>query len=235
MEVRSEILRSFHLDPSLSLLTLRSTALCMELFNVLDIHGKSAINDVIFCAWLRGITNLRMHQTYDLFELFDVDRSGEIDFDEFYLVLAILVAVKDSVEKEFIYRHSRAVFNIMDFDGSGTVSAEEFERIGFLFNFYSTAVKAIFKEFDVSGDSELDFKEFKLFAMACIDQQRAIWLSEQRKHLSKSQLDFLLDNRDMLLAYAKQYPNKREPPSGVPHDLMDLSALYESHKRRSPQ
>ena len=66
------------------------------------------------------------------------------------------------MEKEFIYRHSRAVFNIMDFDQSGSVSAEEFERIGFMFNFYSTAIRSIFKEFDVSGDSELDFKEFKV-------------------------------------------------------------------------
>ncbi|XP_037091669.1 EF-hand calcium-binding domain-containing protein 9-like [Pollicipes pollicipes] len=208
MEVTSELLKSFHLDPSFSLLTVRSSVLCMELFNLLDIHEASAINDVIFCSWLRSCTDLSHGQLYDLFELFDVDRSGEIDFDEFYLVIAILVAVKDNVEKEFIYRHSRAVFNIMDFDQSGTVSAEEFERIGFLFNFYSTAIRSIFKEFDVSGDSELDFKEFKLFAMACIDQQRAIWLSEQRKQLHRKQLKFLSDNREMLLFHLSNRPSQ---------------------------
>ncbi|KAF0295020.1 EF-hand calcium-binding domain-containing protein 9 [Amphibalanus amphitrite] len=204
MEVRSVLLKSFHLDPSFSLMTVRSAVLSMELFNLLDIHGTSAINDVIFCAWLRSCTNLKGHQVYDLFELFDVDRSGEIDFDEFYLVIAILVAVKDKVEKEFIYRHSRAVFNIMDFDQSGSVSAEEFERIGFMFNFYSTAIRSIFKEFDVSGDSELDFKEFKLFAMACIDQQRAIWLKEQRKQLQRSQLKFLTENKELLLSFLRR-------------------------------
>ena len=52
------------------------------------------IHRLIFCSWLRSCTNLKGSQVYDLFELFDVDRSGTIDFDEFYLVIAILVAVK---------------------------------------------------------------------------------------------------------------------------------------------
>ena len=44
MEVRSVLLKSFHLDPSFSLMTVRSAVLSMELFNLLDIHGTSAIN-----------------------------------------------------------------------------------------------------------------------------------------------------------------------------------------------
>ena len=59
----------------------------------------------------------------------------------------------------------------MDEDGSNSVSADEFEQFGFLFNFQGRAVRHIFKEFDVSGDQELDYQEFKMFAMACIDKQ----------------------------------------------------------------
>jgi Ca2+-binding EF-hand superfamily protein len=40
----------------------------------------------------------------------------------------------------------------MDEDGSNTISAEEFENYGFLFNFHGAAVTRIFNEFDVSGD-----------------------------------------------------------------------------------
>ena len=70
----------------------------------------------------------------------------------------------------------------MDEDGGGTISAEEFKRYiiflpsiswifrsyGFLFNLNDQSIGELFQEFDVSGDDELDYKEFRMFAMACI-------------------------------------------------------------------
>ena len=54
--------------------------------------------------------------------------------------------------KQFIFRHSRIVFDLLDEDGSNSVSADEFELFGFLFNFHGDAVRRIFNEFDISGD-----------------------------------------------------------------------------------
>ena len=65
--------------------------------------------------------------------------------------VCILLA-QDKQEKEFIFRHSRTVFELLDEDGSNDISAEEFESFGFLFNFQGSAVRQIFREFDVSGD-----------------------------------------------------------------------------------
>ena len=59
---------------------------------------------------------------------------------------------QDREEKQFIYRHSRTVFDLLDEDGSQTISALEFENFGFVFNFKGQAIKKIFAEFDVSGD-----------------------------------------------------------------------------------
>lgn len=59
---------------------------------------------------------------------------------------------QDKQEKQFIYRHSRSVFELLDADGSNNISAEEFESFGFLFNFDGGAARQIFKEFDISGD-----------------------------------------------------------------------------------
>ena len=41
------------------------------------------------------------------------------------------------------------------------------------------SIQDIFHDFDVSGDEELDYKEFKMFAMACIDKQRE--MEEKRR------------------------------------------------------
>lgn len=71
----------------------------------------------------------------------------------FYMhVNAYTPLVQDKQEKEFIFRHSRTVFELLDEDGSNDISAEEFESFGFLFNFQGRAVRQIFREFDVSGD-----------------------------------------------------------------------------------
>ena len=64
---------------------------------------------------------------------------------------------QDKQEKEFIFRHSRTVFELLDEDGSNDISAEEFESFGFLFNFQGSAVRQIFREFDVSGDQVSKF------------------------------------------------------------------------------
>ena len=63
---------------------------------------------------------------------------------------------QDKQEKEFIYRHSRTVFELLDADGSNNISGDEFENFGFLFNFEASAVSQIFREFDVSGDQVSD-------------------------------------------------------------------------------
>ena len=61
-------------------------------------------------------------------------------------------SLQDNTEKQFIYRHSRTVFDLMDEDGSNSISAHEFEMFGFMFNLQGLAVKKIFSEFDLSGD-----------------------------------------------------------------------------------
>lgn len=101
---------------------------------------------------MHSATDLSKDQIYRVFDMLDVDNSGLLDFDEFYLLVCILLAVRDKQEKEFIFRHSRTVFELLDEDGSHDISAEEFEGFGFLFNFHGSAVRQIFREFDVSGD-----------------------------------------------------------------------------------
>ncbi|XP_070541074.1 EF-hand calcium-binding domain-containing protein 9-like [Ptychodera flava] len=181
MKVKSSILKFLHLDKSYSLLTSKNVKLVLEFFKLLDVHDEDALNDIQFYAFMRQSTDLNKHRIYKVFDMLDVDGSGQIDFDEFYLLICILIAIQDKEEKQFIYRHSRTVFELLDEDGSQTVSAEEFGSFGFLFNFYGAAVNEIFSDFDVSGDQELDYKEFKMFAMACIDRQNEIDREKKEK------------------------------------------------------
>lgn len=73
--------------------------------------------------------------------------------------------LQDQYEKEFIYRHSRSIFQLIDSDDSGQISRQEFANMGILFNFDRKSVLSIFNEFDISGDKQLDFKEFRVSSL----------------------------------------------------------------------
>ncbi|XP_072177442.1 EF-hand calcium-binding domain-containing protein 9-like [Diadema setosum] len=174
MKIKPCILQHLHLDKTYSMLTGKNVKTLKEYFDLIDVHEEKSINDIQFYQVLSSMTDLKRNQIYSVFDMLDIDGSGQIDFDEFYLLVCILISLKDKDEKQFIYRHSRTVFELLDEDGSQSISAQEFSAFGFLFNFYGDAVKQIFNDFDISGDQELDYKEFKMFAMACIDRQNEI-------------------------------------------------------------
>lgn len=52
------------------------------------------ISDIQFLAFMRSVTDLGQRQIYKVFDMLDIDGSGLLDFDEFYLLVCILIAVQ---------------------------------------------------------------------------------------------------------------------------------------------
>ena len=48
---------------------------------------------------------------------------------------------------------------------------KEFQTLGFLFNFSSSAIKKIYQEFHTAGTTELDTSDFQLFVLAAVELQ----------------------------------------------------------------
>lgn len=174
MKVTSRLLQRLHLDPSHMLLSGRAVLLVKEFFDAIDVRDMEALDDIGFVAFLCGVTDLTERQALAVYDMLDVDSSGSIEFDEFYLLVCMLVAVKDGMGKQFLWRHSRTCFELLDEDGSKAVSIEEFQTLGMLFDISRGAAVRIFREFDVDGSKELDYEEFKMFSLAAIDKQRQL-------------------------------------------------------------
>ncbi|KAI0988819.1 hypothetical protein GJ496_007004 [Pomphorhynchus laevis] len=129
-----------------------------------------------------------------MFLRFDTDKSESIDFEEFLLIIGLLVACRDGKEMEFIIDHILTIFQIIDEDCSTTVSAKELGELSFLFNLHQFELKAIFTRYDVTGDNELDYEEFSRFAILCNHKkyqntkENVRWTIQQMKK-EKSLLD----------------------------------------------
>ena len=93
---------------------------------------------------------------------------------ESYLNCFAISLLKDHSEKQFLWRHSRTCFELLDGDGSNAISLEEFSGFGFIFNISKQAASEIFRDFDVDGSKELDYEEFQMFTLACLDKQAEI-------------------------------------------------------------
>uniref|UniRef100_A0ACB8EKD0 EF-hand calcium-binding domain-containing protein 9 n=1 Tax=Sphaerodactylus townsendi TaxID=933632 RepID=A0ACB8EKD0_9SAUR len=83
-----------------------------------------------------------------------------------------------------MYRHSHHVFELLDMDGGHTIGLGEFKATRFLFNIKEEDLSRIFKDFDISGDEQLNYKEFKMFTIFCIDRQQ----KKQKEKLRKQTL-----------------------------------------------
>lgn len=174
MRIKCNFFTRLHLDPHFGVLNGRSAFMVWELFKLLDWRGTGSLDDIQFTVFLSMATDLNEKQIMKVFDIFDLDRSGSVEFDEFYLLICILVAICDNEGKTFMYRHWRTCFEVLDEDGSKAISLKEFETLGFLFNFTPAAIRGIYKEFDVNGTQELDYHDFRLFVLAAMDLQSSL-------------------------------------------------------------
>ncbi|XP_007899577.1 EF-hand calcium-binding domain-containing protein 9 [Callorhinchus milii] len=178
------VFNHIYLDRIHILMSVRNTKVLLEYFKILDVHEKRTLNDVQFYHFLHHITDLSNFQIMYVFDMFDWKGNGEIGFEEFYMLVAIIIANKDCIEKQFLYRHSRPIFDLFDIDGGRTISVAEFCASGFLFNMKERAYLQLFQEYAGTGDEHLTYNEFRLFILACVDKHESL-TDEKRKFLKK--------------------------------------------------
>uniref|UniRef100_K7FQ49 EF-hand calcium binding domain 9 n=1 Tax=Pelodiscus sinensis TaxID=13735 RepID=K7FQ49_PELSI len=180
------LLQFLYLDKIYCLLSVRNARALAEYFQLLDVHKKNTLNDLQVYHFLHYVTDLTKEQIMLVFDLLDWNATGELGFDEFYMLVCILMAheKQNHLEKQFIYQHSGAVFELLDMDGGHTVGPREFQATRFLFNIKKQELEKIFKDFDVSGDEQLNYKEFKMFTIFCIERQQKKEREKKKKRLN---------------------------------------------------
>ncbi|XP_062943748.1 EF-hand calcium-binding domain-containing protein 9 [Cynocephalus volans] len=174
-----------YLDKIYCLLSVRNVKALVDYFHILDVHHKNTLNDVLFYHFLHHVTNLNRTQIMILFDILDWNAVGEIGFDQFYMLVCILLSHQDHLEGQFMYRHSRPVFDLLDLDGDQKIGVDNFHMFRFLFNINKQELRELFHDFDITGDRRLNYKEFKLYTIFSFDksQERQKAAKEKEKSL----------------------------------------------------
>ncbi|KAL4823070.1 hypothetical protein H8958_017910, partial [Nasalis larvatus] len=170
-----------YLDKIYCLLSVRNVKALAEYFHILDVHGKNTLNDVLFYHFLHHVTDLKKAQINIVFDMLDWNAMGEIGFEQFYMLVCMLLAHQNHLEGQFMYRHSRPVFDLLDLKGDLRIGAKNFGMYRFLFNIHKQELKDLFHDFDVTGDNLLNYQEFKLYTIIYIDKLQRRQKTEEKE------------------------------------------------------
>nr|XP_033709461.1 EF-hand calcium-binding domain-containing protein 9 isoform X2 [Tursiops truncatus] len=143
-----------YLDKLYCLLSVRNVKALVEYFHLLDVHRKKTLNDVLFYHFLHHVTDLKRNQITIVFNMLDWNAVGEIGFDQFYMLVCILLAQENHLEEQFIFRHSRPVFELLDLDGELKIGPSNFHMYNFLFKIKKQQLRDLYHDFDITGDCE---------------------------------------------------------------------------------
>ncbi|MXQ95225.1 hypothetical protein E5288_WYG006100 [Bos mutus] len=178
-----------YLDKLYCLLSVRNVKALVEYFHLLDVHHKKTLNGqyfhVLFYHFLHHVTDLTRNQITVVFNMLDWNAVGEIGFDQFYMLVCILLAQE---AKQFIFRHSRPVFELLDLDGELKIGPDNLHMYNFLFNIKKQQLRDLYYNFDITGDRLLNYKEFKLFAIFSMDKYQESQKAEKEKKKEKALL-----------------------------------------------
>uniref|UniRef100_A0A8C2RWH2 EF-hand calcium binding domain 9 n=1 Tax=Capra hircus TaxID=9925 RepID=A0A8C2RWH2_CAPHI len=174
-----------YLDKLYCLLSVRNVKALVEYFHLLDVHRKKTLNDVLFYHFLHHVTDLTRNQITVVFNMLDWNAVGEIGFDQFYMLVCILLAQENHLEEQFIFRHSRPVFELLDLDGELKIGPDNLHMYNFLFNIKKQQLRDLYYNFDITGDRLLNYKEFKLFTIFSMDKYQESQKAEKRRRKRK--------------------------------------------------
>lgn len=108
--------------------------------------------------------NLNSQQLEDLFNQIDTDKSGEIEFGEFAVMMSkkFHQGALKSEQEEIV-----SAFKLFDLNNDGTVTAQELRTVmnSLGANLKPEEVELLIKEADTDCNGELDLDEFTTFMM----------------------------------------------------------------------
>lgn len=77
------------------------------------VDADGLMPEKVFVPFMRELTNLPDHEILSLFDVFDSENAAGLDYEQFFLVLSVCLAVEASRLQFFWHRHGRTTYDII--------------------------------------------------------------------------------------------------------------------------
>lgn len=131
--------------------------------------NKNLFNENQFITFLRELTDFGDHQILEVFDTFDHNDQGAISFNEFFLIISLLVARETGQTTRFLYLHGREIFDLMADRNSKSLTFEQFSRLGFIIGMSEDQIFANLKDFNLDLFNLISYEDFLLYYFAIFD------------------------------------------------------------------
>ncbi|KAH0791978.1 EF-hand calcium-binding domain-containing protein 9-like [Histomonas meleagridis] len=177
-----------HLVPPAYTLSAKDFQVVHKIYDMLNFNHLG-LDDVVFGLFVSSLLegNSEAHQF--LFDLFDTDGSNRVEFDEFYLLILILVALKDNQAIPFFAQNTRVCFDLLDIESMGMITMRQAVYLSVLLNIDKKIIDQKFIEFDTSNNNALEFDEFELFIMSVLDNTQSTSNKKSKRELANQHLE----------------------------------------------
>ncbi|GAB4816528.1 hypothetical protein N2152v2_003574 [Parachlorella kessleri] len=143
----------------------RSEAALREAFASMDHDGNGVIDATELQGVLKGMgLGDTPEEVAELLAQLDLDNDGSVDYQEFKRVMS---AKAEDEEVDRSIDELLSVFNSLDIDATGSLSADELQRglkiLGVKLSLDEVAV--LIEEVDTDGDGEISYDEFVDYVM----------------------------------------------------------------------
>uniref|UniRef100_A0A4W5NV95 EF-hand calcium binding domain 9 n=1 Tax=Hucho hucho TaxID=62062 RepID=A0A4W5NV95_9TELE len=88
---KGALLNYLDFDSVYCLLSLRNAKILSDYFKLLDVHNRNTLNDIQFYHFMHHVTDLKKKEIMMTFDMLDWNASGEIGFEQFYMLVCILL------------------------------------------------------------------------------------------------------------------------------------------------
>ena len=140
------------------IMTIHETKDLREIFKIIDLNGDGKLSKEEIIKGFEAYkgSKAKSKSINRIMEEVDTNRSGFIDYNEF---------IKASVSENCLYskKNVKEAFDLVDLDGSGKISSDEFEIIFSACNLKESTWKELVLQADKNLDGEIDYEEFSKF------------------------------------------------------------------------
>merc|ERR550537_785784 len=139
---------------------------------------------------------MKPHQIHAIMREYDLDKSGEIDFEEFITMMIKMMGrrircdcidYREYLTEEMIEQYE-AAFRNADQTGAGSLGQEETRRMvnGMGLELTNSQINAIFREVDKDGSGSIEFDEYCAMMVKLTNVRKRI---NAREYIRKSDID----------------------------------------------